>query len=112
MEPLDEKALTELLQRWKAPGAPASLRKRLAPKPPSLRHWLLKGSIRIPVPVGLAAIILLALWMWAGEKPSPPVAQPGRSINLADFQPVRELEPRIVGRAEESKNDEKIQIPK
>ncbi|HZI51993.1 MAG TPA: hypothetical protein VFE29_09230 [Terriglobia bacterium] len=112
MEPLDDKELNELLQRWKAPGAPASLRKRLAPKSPSLWHWLLKGSIRIPVPVGLVAIVLLALWILAGEKTSPPMAQPGGSMNLADFQPVRQLEPRIVGRAEESKNDENIQIPK
>src|SRR5687768_250203 len=103
MEPLNEKELSELLQRWQAPGAPPSLRKRLLPKSPSLWRWLLTGSIRIPVPAGLAALVLLAFWFLAGEKPAPPVAQPERSINLADFQPVRQLEPTIVGRTEESK---------
>ena len=100
MEPLDDKELSQLLQRWEAPGAPAELRGKLvAPKPPFWR-WLVTGSIRIPVPVGLAAIALLALWMLTGEAPPTPVAQPPASINLADFQPVRQLDPQLVERNE------------
>src|SRR5688572_30659318 len=100
MEPLDEKELSQLLQRWEAPGAPPGLRKKLGAPQPTFWRWLMTGSIRIPVPVGLAAIVLLALWMLAGETPPSPIAQPPASINLADFQPVRQLDPQIVERNE------------
>jgi len=100
MEPLDDKELSQLLQRWESPGAPPELRKKLPVRRPSLWQWLLTGSIRIPVPVGLAAVVLLALWLLAGKAPPSPVAQPPASINLADFQPVLELEPQVVGRNE------------
>jgi hypothetical protein len=100
MEPLDDKELSQLLQRWEAPAAPPGLQKKLAVRRPSLWQWLLTGSIRIPVPVGLAAVVLLALWLLAGKTPPSPIAQPPASINLADFQPVRKLDPQVVERNE------------
>jgi hypothetical protein len=103
MEPLDDKELNQLLQRWEAPGAPPSLQKRLAPASPSRRwRWLLTGSVRIPVPVGLAAIVAFIVWMLAGRTPPAPVPQPAASISLADFQPVGQLEPKIVTTDENS----------
>jgi len=36
MEPLDEKELNQLLQRWEAPAAPPSLQEKLAPNSPSM----------------------------------------------------------------------------
>ena len=62
------------------------------------------GTIRIPVPVGLAAAIaLVAVWIYVGTGRSepvvagePPVIQ-HPVVSLADFQPVQEVELRIIG---------------
>jgi len=97
MEPLDEKELNQLLQRWEAPAAPPRLQKKLTPAPsPRVWQWFLRGSIRIPVPVGLAVVLAFVVWMIIGRTPPPPAAQPAASNSLADFQPVRQLEPRLV----------------
>ena len=102
MEPLDEKELSQLLRRWQAPETPSSLsHKVLSGRPPWWR-WLMTGTIRIPVPMGIAAIAVFAAWMWysrpAPVQPSPPSA----STTLADFQPVPQLEPKIVGKDEDN----------
>ena len=55
MEPLDDKELNELLRRWEAPVTPPTLRNRIPQRPSSRWRWFLTGTIRIPVPVGLAA---------------------------------------------------------
>jgi hypothetical protein len=110
MEPLNDKELNQLLQRWEAPAAPRSLHEKLAPPSPSRRwRWLLTGSIRIPVPVGIAAIVAFVVWMLVGRTPPIPVTQPAASITLADFQPVRQLEPRIVTTEEKGSNENKEQ---
>jgi len=99
MEPLDENELTRLLRKWEAPSAPPALRKRLFPAERSTWRWLLNGTIRIPVPVALAAAILIGLWLhYYSKLVSHPaqVAQPN-SVSLVDFQPVRQLKPVVVG---------------
>jgi hypothetical protein len=101
MEPLDDRELNEMLQEWKAPDAPASLRERVwmaqQPAKQPLWRWLLTGTIRVPVPVGVAAAIVLAFWIYS-KVPSQPVEVPqGPPVTLADFQPVARLEPKIVG---------------
>lgn len=107
MEPIDEKELSQLLRRWKAPEAPSSLTRRVLPRKSAWR-WLLTGSIRIPVPLGVAVAVILAVWMMLDRRPAPePIAQPvSSSITLADFQPVQQLEPRIVGKSQEKKTNE------
>jgi hypothetical protein len=105
MEPLDDRELKQLLQRWEAPAAPPRLQEKLAPPaPPRQWRWFLTGSIRIPVPVGLAAIVAFIVWMLIGRTPPVPVTQPAASISLADFQPVRQLEPKIIT-TDENSND-------
>lgn len=105
MEPLDEKELNQLLQRWEAPGAPPTLRGKLGRRSPAQRwRWLLTGSIRIPVPVGIAAIVVFLIWMLAGRTPPVPVTQPAAST-LADFQPVRQLEPKIISTDENNRGN-------
>ena len=101
MEPLSEQELNDLLLRWQAPGAPASLKAKVLARPRPWWKWLATGSIRIPVPVGVALLLLAAL-LYFRPYEKPAVVQPAKSVSLADFQPVKQLEPRIVGRANES----------
>jgi len=107
---MDDKELSQLLRRWKAPETPSSLTRRVLPPKRSGWRWLLTGSIRIPVPLGVAALLVLALWLLIDRKPAPePIAQPAPdSITLADFQPVHQLEPRVLGKNQERKTNESI----
>lgn len=106
MEPLDDKELNQLLQTWEAPAAPQSLADRVVPVRRSLGRrwswwswwrWLLTGSIRVPVPIGVAIVGLLALWFYFARQPVPAAPQVKGTVSLADFRPVEQLEPVIVG---------------
>ena len=70
MEPLDEKELSHLLSQWDAPAAPASLGRRVLPRRGSWWRWLFTGTIRIPVPVGVAAVVLVGLWIHYSKAPA------------------------------------------
>ena len=98
MEPIDDRELGQLLKEWKAPGAPHTLRPPGSPRPTPWWRWLLTGSIRIPVPIGIAIVAALAVWTYwtsiAARRES--LAVPA-SVTLADFQPVERLEVRVVG---------------
>jgi hypothetical protein len=99
---MDDRELNHLLRRWHAPGAPAHLRPPTPPARGAWWRWLVTGTIRVPVPVGLAlvALAVAALWMYPGVPPEPVVdTQPSASpvVSLADFQPVEEVELRVVG---------------
>jgi hypothetical protein len=102
MEPLNDQELNRLLEQWRAPAAPASLTGRVLPRHTSWRQWLFRGTIRVPVPVGLAILALLAAFLFfrtpvrGGRAPA---ARP--TVSLSDFQPVRQLEPRVIGRIHE-----------
>lgn len=98
MEPLDEKELNHLLRQWEAPPAPASLDRRVLPRRGSWWQWLFTGTIRIPVPVGVAAVVLVGLWIHYAKAPATvPIARPAPTVSLADFQPVKQLEPQLLG---------------
>jgi hypothetical protein len=95
---MDDRELNALLREWKAPDAPPHL------QPPTARvsfwAWLLTGSIRIPVPVGVAVAALVAFWLFASRPSEPPVTEvpsPEPVVSLADFTPVEQVEVRIVG---------------
>jgi hypothetical protein len=96
MEPLNDDELNKLLQQWKAPVAPASLARKVLPRRESWWRWMLSGTIRVPVPVGLALLAGLVLWIYTTVSKRQPVERPASSVSLADFQPVKQLEPRIV----------------
>jgi hypothetical protein len=97
MEPLNENELNQLLRKWEAPDAPPTLTPRVfVEQKTSWWQWLLTGTVRIPVPVALAAAAVIALWIYHSRPAAPPrVAQPG-TVSLADFKPVRQLEPVVV----------------
>lgn len=101
---LPEGELDRLLHEWKAPLAPARLRQAVFPKPRFIwwqRFWNI--SIRVPLPVACCAIVLLAglLWKWpAIQSEAIQNRMVQREIEtpaaLPNFQPVRELRPRII----------------
>ncbi len=73
---MDDQELNRLLSEWRAPDAPPYLR------PPRPRRawpgWLVTGTIRVPVPVALVALVLAASWivsMLAGPTPPAPSGQ-------------------------------------
>src|SRR5689334_22673922 len=103
MEPLDDRELNKLLQQWQAPDAPPGLRAKVLPQKSQWWQWLTKGTIRVPVPVGIGAVLALGVFLYflrTAEQPTP--AQAAKSVSLADFQPVKQLEPRVVGRANDN----------
>ena len=105
MEPLDDRELDRILQQWRAPGAPRSLHAKVVP-PSQWWQWLTKGTIRVPVPVGIVALLAVAAFLYffrthSSTTEQPMAVQPAKSVSLADFQPVKQLEPRIIGRANE-----------
>ncbi len=107
MEPLDDRELNHLLQQWKAPAAPVTIEQRVLPRPESWWRWLFVGAIRVPVPVALAMVAVLALLFYFRTpdkpKPVPQNASQSGAVSLADFQPVRQLEPRVIGRGDETR---------
>jgi len=71
---MDDQELNRLLHEWTAPNAPPSLR---SPRAQGSRlRWLVTGSIRVPVPVAFAALLLLAMWM-AATRSGPIQTQEG-----------------------------------
>ena len=70
MEPLNDDELNQLLARWKAPDAPAGLAARVLPQRGPWWSWLLNGSIRIPVPIGLAIVAAIVIfWIYSSGSP-------------------------------------------
>ena len=107
MEPLNDLELNRLLEQWRAPAAPPDLARRVLPARKSRWQWLYRGTIRVPVPVGLALLALLAAFLFFRPPvrvARPPVARPSiahTTVSLSDFQPVRKLQPRLIGRIHE-----------
>lgn len=95
MEPLNDDELKQLLREWRAPNAPPALKGKLFLKQ-SWWRWLLTGSIRIPVPIGIAlSFALAALIYWsAAQRAQLPQASDSKSIS--DFQPIERVEFRLV----------------
>ena len=95
MEPIDDPKLSGLLKEWQLPGAPPSLDARILSARKTWWSFLLSGSIRVPVPVGIAVAALL-LMMAVGLMRQRTVAPPSAPINLADFRPVDDPHVRIL----------------
>jgi len=82
---MEERELDRVLREWKAPDAPPHLR------PPRARgsrlRWLITGSIRVPVPAAIVAVLLAALWVASArtEPVSPDTTAPRRSGELARY---------------------------
>jgi len=96
MEPTDDAKLSELLREWRAPDAPQSLDARVLGARKMWWSFLLTGSIRVPVPVGvaIAATLLAMAAALVRQRPAEPVTS---SISLVDFRPVEDLNVRVIG---------------
>jgi hypothetical protein len=124
-EPEPDQDLDRILPDWQAPGVPdtldhrmlASFRARRSGGGSLLsRFW--KGSVRVPLPVALAVLALIAFAVWlprAGQRPAPAGAQEAgepaggaertaradakgaeRANRLGGFQPVREVSVTVI----------------
>jgi hypothetical protein len=73
MNPHDKDPLDEFLGQWKVPDTPPQLKNAVS-KVYRLRfaqrgwHWLLRGSLRIPVPFALAGVVAAVLLAFATER--------------------------------------------
>jgi quercetin dioxygenase-like cupin family protein len=74
---MDDQELNRLLHEWKAPDAPPHLRLPRARRP--WLGWLVTGAIRVPVPVALAALLLVAVWTASTRQ--EPVAVPDARVS-------------------------------
>jgi len=102
MTPQNDPKLRELLNEWRLPDAPASLDTRVLGAHKPWWSFLLSGSMRLPMPVAIviaAALLVMAVAL-VHRQPAPP--RPS-AINLADFQPVRDLNVRIIRGHDETK---------
>ena len=89
MHPLNDDELQDLLRQWQAPAAPS--RMKPPTRKPNVLHWLVSGSLRVPVPIGVCALlVLLFLAMQVLRERVAPAA------TLGDFQPVKQLQPRVL----------------
>jgi quercetin dioxygenase-like cupin family protein len=83
---MDDRELNQLLREWTAPDAPPDLRP--PPTQGSRLRWLITGTIRVPVPVAIAAVLLAGLWIAStrpGQIPTPEPSAPRRSGELARY---------------------------
>jgi hypothetical protein len=84
MQPLSDNELDDLLHQWQAPDAPARL------QPPRMHRPWWRRTISIPVPVAVLILVFVAYWAIIAHR------QPPQTVTLADFQPVKQLQPRII----------------
>jgi hypothetical protein len=95
MEPTDDNKLSELLTEWQVSGAPPSLDRRVLARRGRWWSFLLTGSIRLPVPVGVAiAAVLLVMGVALARKPAPNRAD--APVSLVDFRPVDDPHVRVI----------------
>ncbi len=95
MQPMNDDDLKILLRKWEAPAMPPAVEKKIlagAPSPSgAFLRWLMAGSIRVPAPVALVVVlvcILLSVYAYRSERTA--------QTSLAEFQPVKEFNPRII----------------
>jgi hypothetical protein len=95
MEPTTDPKLSELLKEWQVPGAPPSLDARVLARRERWWSFLLTGSIRIPVPVGVAiAAILLVMGVALVRQPA--VKRADSVVSLDGFRPVDDPHVRVI----------------
>lgn len=91
----DDPKLGDLLKAWEVSDAPKTLDARVARFRKPWWKAVLTGSIRLPIPVGVAiAGALLAMAIALLRLPAEAPITP--SISLKDFRPVSNLNIRVI----------------
>lgn len=119
-DPEKDRELAPLLHEWSVPALPDSLDERVLrsfrERRPRFSLWrrFLTGSVRVPLPVALA-LLLLGLAVWMARVPAPPQdasesPEPARnalaigrelpSASLAGFRPVQEINVTVLPQTE------------
>ena len=96
MEPLNDKELNQLLRTWDAPPAPSALEERVFAAKKSWWKWLFTGTIRVPVPIVVAVLLLIAVWIRYSRPGTAQQAGQTSTVSLTDFKPVPQLQPVLV----------------
>jgi hypothetical protein len=100
MEPTNDPRLSELLREWNLQGAPPSLDARVAAFQKQWWSFLLAGSIRVPVPVGVVVVVILLLMAGALMRrqavSTPSIGPAAQSIDLVNFRPVNDVNVRVI----------------
>jgi len=68
MESNNDPQLRALLKEWRAPETPASLERRVLEGRETWWQFLLRGYIRVPVPVACALVVLLGIGIWESAR--------------------------------------------
>jgi hypothetical protein len=68
MEPNDDSQLRSLLKEWRAPETPSSLEQRVLGARRNWWHFLIRGTIRVPVPVVCCLLVLMVAGVWRSER--------------------------------------------
>lgn len=97
MGPLRDDELDVLLRegepRWRAtPQLDARVREAYRPRP---WEWFWRGSFRVPVPVAVVVLAVFGLLMWNRGGNQRPAEE-----HLDQFQPVKQLEIKLVRRGD------------
>jgi hypothetical protein len=85
MEPLNDDQLKEILREWRVSEAPAYIEERVFTQPRPWWRWLLTGSVRIPVPALVLALLVLAAILYSTRN------KPATPAGISNFQPVKQL---------------------
>jgi hypothetical protein len=86
---MGDRELGDLLREWKVGDAPASLEERVLGRKQPWWRFLLTGSIRVPVPLAAAAVVMAAVALW-------PARTPATAASLKDFRPIDQPVGRII----------------
>ena len=68
MEQDDDHQLSSLLKEWRAPATPTSLEEHVLAGHQSWWHFLVRGYIRVPVPVVCCLAVLMAAGVWRSAR--------------------------------------------
>ena len=101
MTPLNEDELDQMLAGMPAAELPERAERRVLAGYRAMRprisfwRWLVRGEVRVPVPVLAGFVLLLAGGVLAFVGRSQP-APPGKEMTLDQFRPVDDLKIRVV----------------
>jgi hypothetical protein len=117
-EPTSDPELRRVLEDWAAPALPDSLDRRvrasfreLTPRRPLWQRFF-TASVRIPLPVAVAALLLLSLVFWSQRRQAPPPEAAESAVptqaarldskavvtrtRLSGFEPVRDMNITVI----------------